>query len=221
MQTALNQAGYDLTAQPERAPGEQYSGAWVTDDKRHVSTHLAIGERWFLMEFWERGVRMAHGKTTDLLAAAGSTGLWQSGATLRDLQATWPFVKYGDLAEAYEQGNPVEVKWMGLRQNTSENDRDLIEAVYAQPRLRTLFPFTSHRALLLSRCTRYPFAADLPVIVPLTTGRYKVIWPSGSPYGSGEIDEVGSSADAAAIVAAHLPADYGPAIDGTADDLDR
>ncbi|MEV1177563.1 DUF6193 family natural product biosynthesis protein [Nonomuraea sp. NPDC049784] len=43
---------------------------------------------------------------------------------------------------------------------------------------------------------------------------------TGSPYGTGHIAEAEIAAEAVAIVVAHLPAGCGPAIDGTADDLD-
>ncbi|MFB7300639.1 DUF6193 family natural product biosynthesis protein [Streptomyces rubiginosohelvolus] len=39
------------------------------------------------------------------------------------------------------------------------------EAAYAEPRLRALFPFTSHGALTFHRNTEFPWSDDLPFIV--------------------------------------------------------
>ncbi|WP_162908384.1 DUF6193 family natural product biosynthesis protein [Allorhizocola rhizosphaerae] len=223
IQTALDHAGYELTALLTSSPGWWDCATWVDNGNRHVSIVLGSQERWFLMEFWERGVRMADGKTTDLAAAAGATGLWQTGSRLRELQAAWPFVRYGKLAEAYEHGNPVETKWEIYRQSQARHiDHDLIEAAYAQPKLRELFPFTSHATLHLSRCARYPFTADLPAITPVADGTYEVAWPTDSPYGSGTVGRADTPQDAIALVTSHLPDNYGHAVDATAKDgLDK
>jgi hypothetical protein len=99
-------------------------------------------------------------------------------------------------------------------------DHDLIEAAYAQPQLRALFPYHSHRTLAFSRCTRFPYTRDVPVITPLN-GSYRVTgWKTRSPRGSADIGEANSPQEAIALVLAHLPHNCGPAIDGTADDLD-
>lgn len=222
LQTAVDHAGYPLTVLAERAPGWRLTGALVTDAGRHTSTLMGVQERAFLMAFWERGVHMAKGTTTDLAAAAKAVSLWQSGATLRELQSASSFVRYGTLAEAYESGNPVETMWKSYRETRATHiDHELIEAAYAQPRLRALFPFTSHYTLCLSRCTRFPFTHDLPVIAPDRVGRYRVSWPTRSLGGRALIGETDNPHDAAALVASHLPDNCGPAIDGTADDLDK
>jgi len=66
MQAALDHAGYELTARLTGAPGWWDCATCVGNGSRHVSIVLGSQERWFLMEFWERGVMMANGKTTEL-----------------------------------------------------------------------------------------------------------------------------------------------------------
>lgn len=221
LRAELRRNGFDLPVLSPAASGWRHTEATVGDDHRHVSILLGIEERWFLQEFWERGVMMASGKTTELATAAGAIGLWQSGNTLRELHAAWPYVYYGELAEAYEHGDPVETKWRIYRQTRARHiDHDLIEAAYAQPRLRVLFPGTSHETLLLSRCTRPPFTRDLPAIKTLRDGRYEVAWLPNAPHGPRQIALVDSAQEATALVVTHLPeAGCGPAIDGTAQDL--
>ncbi|QIS11556.1 DUF6193 family natural product biosynthesis protein [Nocardia arthritidis] len=222
LQAELRRVGFDLAVVPSESPGWRYVGATVRNDRRYVSILLAIKERWFSLQFWERGVMMASGGTVELDAAAGAVGLWQSGATLRDLRNGWSFVRYSELAEAYEHGDPVAVTWKSYRRTRASHiDHDLIEAAYAQPRLRVLFPFTSHESLRLSRCTRFPYSRDLPVIWPLKDGRYRVV-RQGIPHREPvELGLVDTPDEAVALLVAHLPDNCGPAIDGTAEDLDR
>ncbi|WP_160161662.1 DUF6193 family natural product biosynthesis protein [Embleya hyalina] len=174
------------------------------------------------MSFRERGVAMAKGNTTSLEEAATAMVVWQSGADLKDLQAACPFVRYGAMAEAHERGTAVETMWTIYRQTAAGHvDHDLIEAAYAEPQLRALFPFHSHRSLNFSRCTGFPYTHDVPVITP-ADGKYRVTWwKTRSPQGPADIGETDNPRDAVALVLAHLPSDCGPAAAGTADDLDN
>ncbi|MFG2662571.1 DUF6193 family natural product biosynthesis protein, partial [Streptomyces sp. NPDC048425] len=167
LQTAVDQAGYGLDVLPERAPGWWRCGARVDGDSRTTHALLGIAERAFIVSFWERGVMMAKGTTTSLDAVVSAIGAWQSGATLARLKTACPFVDYSPLAEAYERGDAVEAQWTIYRQTTAPHvDHELIEAAYAQPQLRALFPFHSHRTLNFSRCTGFPYTHDIPVITP-------------------------------------------------------
>lgn len=222
MQTALDHAGYELVALLTSAPGWWDCATRIGDGHRHVSVTAASQERCLLMEFWTQGVMMAKARASDLPAAAEAIGLWQAGTRLRELNAACPFVEYGLLAEAHERGNAVEAQWASYRTTSASHvDHDLIEAAYAQPRLRALFPFHSHRTLNFSRCTGFPYTHDIPVITPCTDGAYRVTWwPDRSPEGPA-IAEVTNPHDAIAEVMAHLPDDCGPAVAGIATDLDK
>ncbi|TQM33479.1 DUF6193 family natural product biosynthesis protein [Nocardia bhagyanarayanae] len=216
MQAELDRVGYTLTASLTNSPGWWDCATRVGDDRRHVTTVLGGEQRWFTMDFWERGVMMAHGSTADLVASAAAIGLWQTGSRLRELQAASSFVRFGELAEAYERGDPVETKWKIYRRTRAPHiDHDLIEAAYAQPRLRTLFPYTSHESLRLSRCTREPFTDDLPAIIPLSDGTYQIIGPRPrSPIG-----HANTPSEAVSLLIHHLPDNCGPAVDATAVEL--
>ncbi|MFJ3902828.1 DUF6193 family natural product biosynthesis protein [Streptomyces sp. NPDC090025] len=173
------------------------------------------------MSFWERGVAMAKGSATTVNEAATAMGVWQSGGGLADLRSACPYVRYGPLAEAHERGTAVEAKWEIYRRSTAPHvDHDLIEACYAQPRLRALFPFHSHRSLTFSRCTGFPYTHDVPVVTPVA-GKYRVTWwRTRSPQGPADIGEADNPRDSVAMVVARLPHGCGPAVAGTADDLD-
>ncbi len=222
LQNAVHQAGYRFDVLSERAPGWKRSEARTDSNSRTTSAHLGIQDRCFVMSFWERGVTLAKGTTTSLNEAATATGVWQSGATLENLQSACPFVSYGPLAEAHERGTAVETMWTIYRQTTASHvDHDLIEAAYAQPQLRALFPFHSHRSLNFSRCTGFPYTHDVPVVTPVD-GKYRVTWwKTRSPHGPADIGEADNPRDAVALVVAHLPRECGSAVAGTANDLDK
>ncbi|MCX5554493.1 DUF6193 family natural product biosynthesis protein [Streptomyces sp. NBC_00038] len=93
----------------------------------------------------------------------------------------------------------------------------LVDAAGAQPRLRQLYPFTSHFTLLFSSCTRYPYLVEAPAVEPLRDGRFRVC----SPRGGAVIGETETAEEAVILVITHLPDGLGPAVAGTADDLGR
>lgn len=98
----------------------------------------------------------------------------------------------------------------------------LLAAAGAEPRLRRLYPFTSHFTLVFSSCTRYPYLVEAPAVEPLHDGRFRVHGAGGGGGGGGAvIGETDTAEEAVALVMAHLPDDLGPAVAGTADDLGR
>ncbi|MFJ5046989.1 DUF6193 family natural product biosynthesis protein [Streptomyces sp. NPDC088719] len=107
-----------------------------------------------------------------------------------------------------------------LSESSSVIDPRLSQAAYAHPRLRSLFPLISHGSLQFSRCTRYPWSRDVPSLFRRSDGSFSVIrlWETG---GSGlrEAGVADTASQAVALLSATLPEDWGPAIEGTADDL--
>ncbi|MFD8692921.1 DUF6193 family natural product biosynthesis protein [Streptomyces sp. NPDC059651] len=220
LQNAVHQAGYRCEVLPDEGTGRSWSTARADSDGRTTGVRLGIRERCFVMTFRERGVARAGGTTTMLNDAATATGLWQSGAELEALRSACPFILLSPLAEGVERGTAAEARWADYRRTAARFvDRDLIEASYAQPQLRALFPFHSHRSLTFSRCTGFPYTHDAPVVTPVN-GRYRVTWwKTRSPRGPADIGEADNLRDAVALVVAHLPSGCGPAVAGTAHDL--
>ena len=212
VQDELDRSGHRLSARVESAPGWPYVGARIENDQRHTSILIGLEVRVFLIEFWAQGVMMAQGDTVELHEAAEAAYVWQTGASLRDLRTAWPFVHFGALAEAHERGDAAQLKWQLLRDASQLAElRPLIDAAMIEPRLRLLFPYTSHATLHLSRCTGYPYTNDLPYVEPLGEGSFNVIEPTGRQY------TAVSATDAVALLLAALPPGYGPAVAGTAE----
>ncbi|MGW2707003.1 DUF6193 family natural product biosynthesis protein [Streptomyces sp. NPDC001340] len=90
----------------------------------------------------------------------------------------------------------------------------LLEAAAAQPRLRRLYPFTSHFALLFSSSTSYPWTVQAGSIEPLHNGRFKV--SRRSPFTV--IGEVETAEEAVALVLELLPTGPAPVITASADE---
>ncbi len=194
----------------------------VARGRESYSIWLGTQERWFIIEGWSRGVRLIHGKTEDLHAVANAAAAWRTGATLRELRDLCSFVTFSELAEAHERGpaDAVTMKWRLLREEIREDIpfptvRDLVEAAYAEPRLRQLYPFTSHWSLHFTTCTGFPFTWVVPFVDPLSDGRYRVCGPNRGTV----VGEADTAEEAIALVVRHMPTDIGPAVSGTARDL--
>ncbi|MEV6425728.1 DUF6193 family natural product biosynthesis protein [Streptomyces sp. NPDC051662] len=75
----------------------------------------------------------------------------------------------------------VETGWQAVR-NDGRVRTELLEAAYAEPCLRQLFPWTGMGELHFSRCTAWRWTWDIPCIQPAAEGTY---WVSGTLPGSG------------------------------------
>ncbi|MFI9004604.1 DUF6193 family natural product biosynthesis protein [Streptomyces sp. NPDC053541] len=181
------------------------------------SVHLGAAERVFLVSAWGQGVHLTNGSTNDLTELAAAAAAWRAGATLAQLQAAAPFLTASPLALAHERGAEYAVaeKWGCYLTADTHWDQEMLRAAHAEPRLRALFPYTSHAALMFSRCTGSPFSRDVSTIHPLGDHRYAV-HHRGEPFST---ERVFTAQEAAAEVVARMPATWGPAVAGTRHDL--
>ncbi|WP_145911676.1 DUF6193 family natural product biosynthesis protein [Kitasatospora viridis] len=126
-----------------------------------------------------------------------------------------------DLAAARRRGptHAVDAAWQALHlrwQWHHETHRarpfpallPLWEAAAAQPRLRRLYPFTSHYTLRFSSTTTFPWTPQAGLIEPLHNGRFTV----RSCHPSAVVGEVGNAEDAVALLLDLLPADSDPVV---------
>lgn len=183
---------------------------------------IGIGavERWFLISGWSRGVSLVSGSTADLAEIVRAAVAWRSGASLKEIQSAAAFVKVSDLALAHEQGpaDAVAAQWRALRESWASDDRfrfvaDIIEAAYAAPALRQLFPYTSHASLCFSTCTGFPYSQDVPRVDPGEGGGYVL----RTRFMGDMIGEAEDAESAIAILLAHLPDGIGPAVADSTD----
>ncbi|MEU6394363.1 DUF6193 family natural product biosynthesis protein [Streptomyces sp. NPDC046939] len=108
----------------------------------------------------------------------------------------------------------VEAGWQAVRDDGRVR-AELIEAAYAQPCLRQLFPWTGMGELHFSRCTKWRWTWDIPYIQPTAEGAY---WVSG-PAREESVGPAATAHEAIAMVVGRLPAHCGPAFAGTPEEL--
>lgn len=125
-----------------------------------------------------------------------------------------------DAVEAHWQALRLKWRWSHAAHQIRSPERPypgivpLLEAAAAQPRLRRLYPFTSHFALCFSSSTGYPWAVQTGSIEPLHNGRFKV--RRHNPFAV--IAEVDTAEEAVNLVLELLPTDSEPVITASADD---
>lgn len=216
--------------------------AWevVQQDQRFSQIKIAKHQRLFMMDFWDRGVCLAHASTPVLAKVAEVINAWiAKDVSTAELQRQFPFVSVEPTADSHEKGAAAEVErqWQALysRVKSEEHHAELVplvELAMEVPVLRRLFPFTSLVWLCFSRCTGYPFSGDCPSAcssrwIPEETARptpkqraalgrprrYTVADSKGNFLGEGD------TAETIELLVQNLPANCGPAIQGTADNL--
>jgi hypothetical protein len=172
-------------------------------------------ERIWMINGWGQGIWLVGGKTRDLVEVARAGQSWRDGVPLREIRRRVPFVELTSLAEAAEQGpgHVVAAEWRQLRQDAAEVDlpgyRALIEAAHAEPRLRQLYPYTSHGMLRFSTTTGYPFSPDL-VCLQASRDRFIV----RESWMGQALGETATAEEAVLLAVGHLPAQLGPAVAG-------
>jgi hypothetical protein len=212
-------------------PGWVLCGAELESEAGTVRLLLGSEERVVIAECWRRGVTLAGGSTPELLPVARAAEAFLRGDSLADLRDHHSFLTVSDLARAHERGpaEAVAEQWRRLRDRWGRDDRfpfvaDLIEAAYAVPQLRQLFPYTSHFTLQFSTCTGWPYSGDIPCIEPAPQEKvYRLHQCDGYVLrnrlmGGDVIGEADDAESAITALLAHLPANVGPAVAGTADD---
>ncbi|RKE23294.1 DUF6193 family natural product biosynthesis protein [Streptomyces sp. TLI_171] len=151
---------------------------------------------------------LAQGRTEDLVAAVRATAAWLAGTDLAGTREVAPFLEVRDWAFAHEREplGRVELRWRVRLQHLDsdlarfpQSARALWEAAFAEPRLRRLFPVTSHHVLWFSSSATLPFERVGGAVDPLHSGAYLV------HQRGGETVTVDTAEEAVALVVASLP----------------
>ncbi|ARF57087.1 hypothetical protein B1H19_25545 [Streptomyces gilvosporeus] len=93
---------------------------------------------------------------------------------LKELNAHFPFMQYDELAQSYENGDPVATQWGNLLTDEMfSSARGLLRQIHSDDQLRKLFPFFSHGTLRLARDYSDRTAGEI-WITPLRSGGYRI-----------------------------------------------
>ncbi|MEU2494020.1 DUF6193 family natural product biosynthesis protein [Streptomyces sp. NPDC007883] len=88
---------------------------------------------------------------------------WQRQVPLDEMGRRWPYLAIEPFALALEQGRALSYRWQEVRSLPADTiDKDLVEAAYASPSLRALYPIVSHAALAFSDTPLPPHSARFP-----------------------------------------------------------
>ncbi|MER7406855.1 DUF6193 family natural product biosynthesis protein [Streptomyces sp. NPDC000070] len=162
-----------------------------------------------------QGMPLIGGRTDDLAEVARAARAWNDGAALQDIGRAAPFVRLTGRFEVpdHDPARLTESEWQGMRQEADELEyawqeayQALIEAAYAEPALRTLYPFTSHWALRFSTTTRPHLTAVGPCLTAGGDGMYGV----GRGFVTPDLGLFTTAREAVALAVRRLPTGLGP-----------
>ncbi|MFJ4842068.1 DUF6193 family natural product biosynthesis protein [Streptomyces sp. NPDC088746] len=203
--------GYGPAVGAGCARGEARFAVYATDaDVREFRIEIST----------DRGEQTAlFGSTGDLAVVDAILHAWRAGASIGQLRREWTLLASSPL-EAAPPGSVVRTAWRLTLERSPTirlGDAELAEALYAQPALRVFFPWPSHGQFSLLSSTADPFYEELPRAVPSGDGRWNVVLHGSrwSPHMPSRV--LGSRLgvhEAAALIAANIPAGSGPAVEG-------
>ncbi|MFJ9434816.1 DUF6193 family natural product biosynthesis protein [Streptomyces sp. NPDC101490] len=199
-----------------------------SDPLRHAAVDSALPHRgplqisaWSYERRWAirgtepfQGLSLLDGETEDLARVARAARAWHDGEPLDDIRRAASFVRLTGRFEVPDH-NParlVESEWQHMRQEAVELEytwqeqyQALIEAAYAEPALRALYPFTSHWALRFSGTTR----PNLTVVGPCLQANSDGTYGLGRGFITPDFGVFTSAHEAVALAVRHLPSGLG------------
>ncbi|MCX5558610.1 DUF6193 family natural product biosynthesis protein [Streptomyces sp. NBC_00038] len=170
-----------------------------------------------------REVDIVTGQVPELRDVVEAGALWAAGTPVPRMREALPSLLYDAIAEAHERGPAaaVEAQWDRLKELAADTPSFpefglLLEAAHAEPRLRQLFPFTSHWTVAFSSCTGRRYRTEVAISPQYGGGRYIVLRHTNT----GLLGETPTVEEAVALALANLPDSVGPAVAGHPDGSD-
>lgn len=215
-------AAQGLSFPVREAQGDPMRAALVPTTLAH-RRELEVGashveRRWFVRaRERDQDLSLLGGDTEDLSGIVRAAHAWHDGAPLDEIAEVAPFLRLTGRFEVPD-GDPVllaESEWWYLRAHAAEEGtpeyRALIEAAYAEPVLRRLYPFTSHWALRFSTTTRPALSHE--VAVCLFAGR-EHDYSARMNYLGPVVGRAATAQELVALAVRHVPAGLGPVRSG-------
>jgi hypothetical protein len=188
----------------------------ATPRRESLGVNAGAAERCWTISGWGQGISLVSGTSRDLAEVARAAQLWREGVALREIERSVPFVELTRLALAAELGpeQVVATQWHSLlddaRPASWPEHVQLVEAAYAEPKLRQLYPYTSHWTLRFSTTTGFPFSPD---VITLEARKGKPYLVRKTWMGD-ELGETATAQEAVALAVRLLPDGLGPAVAG-------
>lgn len=194
--------------------------ARIENKNRFSQVFKAALERLFLFDLWSDGVCLGNGQTDNLKAAAKAIDQWNStDCSIFELKKKYEFIKIEDRAKAHEENSDVQFAWEHYFESTKKYNteiREFIKAAYKKKQLKELFPYMSLNRFCFSRCTGFPYTNDIPLVAPAGSDLYQIV-----DYNQTKVFAEGNAEFIAEKLIEFLPPGCGPAVKGTAKDLNN
>jgi hypothetical protein len=182
-----------------------------------LTVSAARHERWWSVRGTEAfdGSPLIHGRAGDLAEVATAARAWHDGASPDDIHRAAPFARPTGRFEVpdLDPARLTESEWLGMRREAAELTYDwrtyyqaLIEAAYAEPALRALYPFTSHWVLRFSTTTR----PRLTIVGACLTAGSDGAYTLGRGFVTPDLGTFATPEEAVALAVRHLPRGLGP-----------
>lgn len=203
----------------------------VCSKRGHIYLDLSAEKRRVCGDLWDRGVSAGELSAPSLTGAIAFLRAALARETpVATIQAEMPFFRAYEAGLIQDKGREayLDYRWEELFKYLKESSRYLLiaqnymlaQAVSQTPKLRQLRPYTSHDLFSFSRCLGYPFSSDCPSSQPIGEDQFQVYGASAPGEWHNNPIGIGNAHEAARMLADALPPNCGPAVLGTADDLE-
>ncbi|MBQ1041039.1 MULTISPECIES: DUF6193 family natural product biosynthesis protein [unclassified Micromonospora] len=180
-----------------------------------------VERRWFLRGCErDQGLALIRGDTVDLAQVARAAQAWHDATPLTEIPRVAPFVTLTGRFEVPDRDpvRLVESEWRHLRMKAAQANwpehHALVETAYAEPRLRRLYPFTSHWSLRFSTSTRPGLSHDVLVCLHAGRGGDYVVTMGLAGW---QLGRTATAEGAVALAVSSLPPNLGPVRYGAAE----
>src|SRR6266496_4652456 len=155
LKRAAQEACIDLGDAVTPHKSNPYAAASVASGRADIYVALADDERFFEIDISNDRQIWTRGSTTDLAEVVQAVDCWRRGMKLRELTTRFPLLEHTRIAQAYEDGNDLEVRWDMVLENPDFWEiRPFMEAAREHQELAAMYPYVSH-------LTRVFFQKDL------------------------------------------------------------
>lgn len=181
---------------------------------RRCQAYIVEQERLFVFDLWKQDFILVGATAGSVMEVARRVYKWLgTRCSAADVVARLERVSVRDDGLVYSAREEVDQAWSRMSCPNDSLTAFMREAS-GREKLRQLFPYGGEFSFGFSRCTRYPFTEDIPVVQPSRPGQFMVL---DAPFG--KVLGRGDAAEAANLVEALLPRNCGPAVSGTREEL--
>ena len=213
LETALRNAGSPYTV-IERRINIGVLCARVEGEGKRSQAYIVKQQRLFVFDLWRQNSILVGATTPSLMDAVERIHSWlATTSSAADVVAGLERISVDDDGIVYNARDDIDQAWSCALDSPSF--AAFAREASKREKLRQLFPYGTYY-LGFSRCTRYPFTFDIPIVHASGADEFTV---RDRDRSSDKVYGRGNAVYAADLVEALLPPDCGPAVSGTRESL--